>query len=396
MLTATTTYAAQRNARFTNKQAHLVGLKQRLDDVIAALPAQAQRNWHASLANAIRAFKVTHKNALKDFNNRLTFRLCSAQQIKLGDVVIDTTMQREPSLIWILKIITNFRPYMAQPIQGFHVNGKIGAWDSQHTAIALMLIAEHAFGIDITNASVPANIYDISNRAEIRQMFISLNSTTGDDAGKLPLDTIDKFQQKVYGVEVDGATDPNWVNAWQKQQYISAAGMFVTAEKFGDTDQIGAISRLNELDAASVEVVRQFCVYGAFIVASQQRAIDSKEIPIIIEFLNMCAMNQIQYSDDEIEEIAALCIDLFGANFNKNGPYWQQVHQANINAYNKANQNIPTHLWGTAPKNLKNTAQGTSFFWYQMRESWAMKKGPNFKYPKNSFSTLTPSTSDLF
>ena len=50
MLTATTTYAAQRNARFTNKQAHLVGLKQRLDDVIAALTAQAQRNWHASLA----------------------------------------------------------------------------------------------------------------------------------------------------------------------------------------------------------------------------------------------------------------------------------------------------------------------------------------------------------
>jgi hypothetical protein len=393
---ATTTYAVQRNSRFTNKQSHLVGLKQRLDDVIAALPAQAQRNWHANLAKAIKEFKRNHQGLLKDFNDRLKFKLCSSQEIILGKVVIDTTMQREPNLKWVLHIITNFRAFMAQPIQGFHVDGMIGAWDSQHTALALMLIAEHAFGIDINDARVPANIYDISSRADLRQMFISMNTTVGKNAGKKPLDIIDIFQQMVYGVQVDGSTDPEWVAAWQKQQHIAAAGMFVTADKFGDTDQIGAISRLNELDAASVEVVRQFCVYGAFIVASQQRAINSKEIPIIIEFLNMCEQNQITYSDAEIEEMAALCIDLFDANFDSNGPYWDQVYRANLNAYNQAHSNLPQHLWPAAPKNLKNTPTGTAFFWYQLRQSWAATKGANFKFPKNSFNVFVPATGDLF
>ena len=396
MLTATTTYAAQRNSRFTNKQAHLVGLKQRLDDVVASLPPQAQRNWHASLAKAIKEFKRSHQGILKDFNDRLRFKLCSSQEILLGDVVIDTTMQRTPNLKWVLHIVQNFRAYMAQPIQGFHINGKIGAWDSQHTALALMLIAEHAFGIGINDARVPANIYDISSRADLRQMFISLNTTVGKNAGKKPLDVIDIFQQMVYGVEVDGSKDPEWVAAWQKQQFIAAAGLFVTADKFGDTDQIGAISRLNELDAASVEVVRQFCVYGGFVVASQQRAINSKEIPIIIEFLNMCEQNQITYSDSEIEEMAALCIDLFDANFDSQGPYWEQVHRANLNSYNQAHANLPQHLWPAAPKNLKNTPTGTAFFWYQMRQSWAANKGPNFKFPKNSFNLFVPATGDLF
>jgi len=396
MANAVPTYADQRNSRFTNKQAHYVGLNQRLNDVIAALPTQAQRNWHASLAKAIKDFKRNHQGVLNDFNDRLRFKLCSSQEILLGQVVIDTTMQREPNLKWILHIITNFRAYMAQPIQGFNVNGMIGAWDSQHTAIALMLIAEHAFGIGIDDARVPANIYDITNRAEIRQMFISLNTTTGKNAGKKSLDTIDTFQQMVYGVEVDGSTDPEWVAAWQKQQYIAAAGMFVTDQKFNDTDQTGAISRLNELDAASVEVVRQFCVYGAFIIASQQRAINSKEIPIIIEFLNMCEQNQITYTDAEIEELAALCIDLFDANFDANGPYWDQVYRANLNAYNQSHSSLPQHLWPAAPKNLKNTPTGTAFFWYQMRQSWAANKGANFKFPKNSFNVFVPSTNDLF
>ena len=393
---ATAAYAIQRNSRFTNQQSHLVGLEQRLADVIAALPAQAQRNWHSNLDKAIKAFKRNHQGLLGDFNDRLKFKLCSSTDLILGKVVIDTTLQREPILSWILHIVKNFRAYMAQPIQGFHINGMIGAWDSQHTALALMLIAKHAFGISIDEACVPANIYNVTNRADLRQMFISMNTTVGKNAGKKPLDTIDIFQQMVYGVEVDGSNDPEWKAAWEKQQYIAAAGMFVTADKFSDKDQIGAISRLNELDDASVEVVKQFCVYGAFIVASQQRAIDSKEIPIIIEFLNMCEADDIFYSDAEIEEMAALCIDLFDANFNANGPYWDQVYQANLNDYNQAHVKLPQHLWPAAPKNLKNTPNGTAFFWYQMRQSWAATKSAKFKFPKNTYNVFVPATTDLF
>jgi hypothetical protein len=139
-------------------------------------------------------------------------------------------------------------------------------------------------------------------------------------------------------------------------------------------------------------------VYGAFVVASQQRPINSKEIPIIIEFLNMCEQENITYSDAEIEEMAGICIDLFDANFDAKGPYWEQVHRANVNAYNASHTatQLPKHLWPAAPANLKNTPVGTAFFWHQMRQSWAANKPRSFRYPKNSFNVFVPAATDLF
>jgi hypothetical protein len=390
------TYASLRNARFHNTQSHLVDLETRLNATIAALPAQAQRNWHASLAKAIKDFKRNHPG-VKDFFDRHKFKLCLAQEINGADIMIDTTMQREPDLKWVLHIVANFRAFMAQPIQVFRTaDGKWGAWDSQHTALALMLICKHVFGLELKDVRFPANIYDLTNRADLRQLFISLNTTVGKNAGKKPLDIIDIFQQMVYGVGVDGATDPEWVDAWQKQQYVAAEGMFLTADKFNDTNQIGAISRLNELHAASVEVVRQFCVYGGFVVASQQRPINSKEIPIIIEFLNLCEQQDIKYTDEQIEDLAQHIMDLFDANFDAKGPFWDQCHQANLNAYNKANAGIPKHLWPEAPRNNKNTPTGTAFLWHQLQKSWVPQQSKGFRFPKQPYSVYTPDAKDLF
>jgi hypothetical protein len=306
-------------------------------------------------------------------------------------------MQREPDLQWILKIITNFRAYQAQPIQVYETaDNHLGGWDGQHTALALYLIITEAFGLDYTTVTVPVNIYSIHSRGELRGNFININTTVGKNAGKKPLDIIDIFQQMIYGVEIDKVKEPEWEEAHAKWQHIAKAGMFLTAEKFNNTDQIGAISRLNELHDASVEVVRQFAVYGKYVVDSQQRPINSKEIPIIIEFFNLCEQNQITYSDKEIQDLAQHCIYLFQANFDAKGPYWDQVHQANINAYNKANQGLPQHLWPEAPRNNKNTPTGVAFFWHQMKHTWVPTKGKNFKFPKQPFSIYTPSDKDMF
>jgi hypothetical protein len=150
----------------------------------------------------------------------------------------------------------------------------------------------------------------------------------GKNAGKKPLDIIDIFQQMIYGVEVDGVTEVEWVAAHDKWKAVATAGMFLTADKFNDTDQPGAISRLNELNDATVEVVEKFAVYGQYVVDIQQRPINTKEIPIIIEFLNLCEQQDISYTDAEIEDLAQHCIDLFDANFDSKGPFWDQVHQA--------------------------------------------------------------------
>jgi hypothetical protein len=296
MATANTyvTYAASRNARYYSTQSNLVDLVTRYKDAIASMTHQAQLNWKSKLSKALKEFRKNHPG-LKSIGDRIKFRLCRAHQGKLCRILIDTTIQREPNLQWILTIITNFRAYQAQPIQVYETgDGGLGSWDGQHTALALYLIAVVGLGEKFEDVEVPVNIYDIASRGEIRHNFISNNSTTGKSAGKKPLDIIDKFQQMIYGVEVDGSQDPDWVDTHAKWKYISSAGMFITADKFNDTKEIGAISRLQEIEKASVEVVRQFAVYGEYIVGIQQRHLNAKELPIIIEFLNLCQFQDIK------------------------------------------------------------------------------------------------------
>ena len=387
-------YAAKRNAVYQNSSSNLVDLVQRLNDTIASMPVQAQRNWQSKLAKALTMFKKNN-SGLKSINDP-RFRLCKSLMGKLKDIQIDTTMQREPNLQWIITIIENFRAYQAQPIQVYATANGYGAWDGQHTSLALYLIATQALGMNFDDVEVPINIYDIVSRGEIRGNFINNNTTVGKNAGKKPLDIIDIIQQMIYGVEVDGVTEQEWVDAHAKWQAIAAAGMFMTADKFNDTEQVGAISRLNEINDSSVKVVKQFAVYGKYVVALQQRPINTKEIPIIMEFLNICEQQDITYTDAEIEDLAQHCIDLFDANFDAKGPFWDVAHQANLNAYNKANKGVPKHLWPDAPRNSKNVPQGIAFFWHQLQKSWVPTQGAGFKFPKQPFSVYQPDAKDLF
>jgi hypothetical protein len=390
-------YAASRNARFSNEASQFVNLVTRLENSINNLNKRARLNWESNLKKAIKAFKKSYPQ-VKSFKDRSKLRLVMATDIRLMEIFIDVTMQREPNLAWILTIIENFRDYQAQPIQVFKTpDGAWGAWDSQHTALALYLIATEALGLDPEDVLVPGNIYDITNRADLRNLFINMNTTTGKNAGKKPLDIIDIFDQMVWGVQVDGVNDPIWVDAHTKWEYIKAADLFVTADKFNDTDEKGAISRLNEINDASPEVVRQFCVYAKYIVELQERAIDSKESPIIIEFLNLCEQNQIKLTDSEIEDLAQHCVDLFDANFNSKGPFWQACHTATVNAWTRNNtvNKIPKHAWGPAPANNKNTPVGTSYFWHQLNKTWAPNQRKGFKFPKQPMNIYIPADADL-
>mgnify|MGYP003346815276 CR=1 FL=1 len=293
-------------------------------------------------------------------------------------------------------IIENFRAYQAQPIQVYATANRYGAWDGQHTSLALYLIATQALGMKFEDVEVPINIYDIVSRGEIRGNFINNSTTVGKNAGKKPLDIIDIIQQMIYGVEVDGVTEPEWVDAHAKWRALANAGMFLTADKFNDTDQVGAISRLNEINDSSVDVVKKFAVYGRYVVDLQQRPINTKEIPIIMEFLNICEQQDISYTDAQIEDLAQHCVDLFDANFDAKGPFWDVAHQANLNAYNKANRGVPKHLWPDAPRNSKNVPQGIAFFWHQLQKSWVPMQGKGFKFPKQPFSVYQPDAKDLF
>ena len=394
MATANTSYAAQRNAVYQNSSSNLVDLVQRLNDTVAAMPVQAQRNWQSKLAKALATFKRNNPG-LKSINDP-KFRLCKSLMGKLKDIQIDTTMQREPNLQWILTIIENFRAYQAQPIQVYETANGMGAWDGQHTSLALYLISIQALGMRFEDIEVPVNIYDIVSRGELRGNFINNNTTVGKNAGKKPLDIIDIIQQMIYGVEVDGVTEQDWVDAHAKWRVLADAGMFMTADKFNDTDQIGAIGRLNEINDSSVNVIKQFAVYGKYVVDLQKRPINTKEIPIIVEFFNLCEQQDIVYTDAQIEDLAQHCVDLFDANFDAKGVFWETAHQASMNAWNKHNRGKDKRDWTDPPRNSKNVPQGIAFFWHQMQKSWVPTQGAGFKFPKQPFSVYQPDAKDLF
>ena len=95
---------------YQNKSSNLVDLLQRLNDTVAAMPVQAQRNWQGKLAKALATFKKNNPG-LESINDP-KFRLCKSLMRKLKDIQIDTTMQREPNLSWIITIIEKcFRKY---------------------------------------------------------------------------------------------------------------------------------------------------------------------------------------------------------------------------------------------------------------------------------------------
>lgn len=386
------------NQKFHNTTGHFIDLPQRLADTLSKLPARSQKNIQTSLKNVAKDFKKRFPNWLK-FSD---IQLVNATNIPLTSIYIDTTMQREPDINWVIAIIRNFKNYQAQPIQVFkRADGSYGAWDSQHTALAFLIIAQTIFGEDPSTIMVPANTYPVSNRADLRNMFISMNTVVGKNknAGKKALELIDLFEQMVYGVEVDGVNDPDWEAAHTKWKYISGAGLFVTSEKFHNTEETGAISRLDEIMSLSPEVIRQFCVYAKYVIAdagSAKRPINTKEIPIIANFLALCEQNQITYTDKQIEDLAQHCLDLFDANFDSKSDFWVQVHQANLNAYKEMNKGLPKSSWGEPPKNLKNVPQGLAFFYHQLKHSWVPKQGKKFEFPKQPFSVYVPNAKDLF
>jgi hypothetical protein len=395
-------FSKTHNDRFENSNANLIDLPTRVNNTLGHMTRSAQVNWNSDLKVALNKFraKYPHLTTLNSAPHQLdrdAFGICESRDLPLSSIRIDTTMQRAPQMDWVKEIIKNFRCYQAQPIQVYDAGGGLwGAWDGQHTALSLYLIAKE-LGMNIDEVSVPCNIYRTQDRGQIRATFISNNTYTGKQAGKKSLDMIDIVEQMIYGVEVDGIKEDSWVDWHRKWKILAQNGMFFAATKFRNTDQTGAISRLDELETASVEVVRQFAVYASYIMdqqssPTQPRPIDTKELPLIIELLNMFEAESIQLTDQQIENLAQHLIDKFNADFTTDGPFWQQVHQAVTNAWTSYNrsQNIPMHLWGNEPRNQKNVPTGYNFLWTQLAKTWVsavpglrMPKRPNFAWSLN-------------
>lgn len=389
-------YAQQWNQRYNNSNNVFKTLKQRLDEQIASLPAMSQVGIRSTI---VQATKVWNKN-FPQIKSISQLPLVRAQLIPISAILVDVTIQRLLDINWVCKIIKNFSPYKVQPIHVYEVQAGgdlelehgyepgtrlYGCWDSQHTAVALYIIATMCLNQDINEVFLPANIYPVKSKKDIRENFVSLNTAEG----KHLLDHIDIFMQMIMGVRLDNNSTPTWVEAELKQQYLEQANLFVTADKFGNTHVPGAISRMQEINRYTSDIIRKFCLYTTTFPIP--RPIASQEIEIMCAFFDLAKNAGIDYSDDQVIELGNHLHSLFDADFHESSKFWEKVKTAYTNWHKGFYKSIPVKLRPKNSRMAKNWTFGGTFLVYQLNKSW------NHPVPPlNNSTPFTPDTKDLY
>ena len=375
MTKSSSSYAEQFNAQYAKSDSHFVDLAERFDNFCDESEAIEFRMMS-------REFRRRHPE-FKEIQD-IRKRLCRGMQGKLSQIEIDVTMQRLLNLNHVLKMLANFKATKVMPIQVYEDPerpGKYIAWDGQHTAILLYILCTMVFEINPAELDIPIVIYDVSTKAEIRENFIGLN---GED--KLPLDVIDIFQQMVYGVRVDNSEKPTWLQAERKQQMLEKHKLFVTADKFDNTKEVGAISRMQEIMQASPEVVEQFGKYWSAI--RKQRAVDPKEIYMMMSWLMLAEVQNVNVDDNYIYDLADMNLGLFDANFSPTGAFWAKCETAYENWHE---DRYSGYEWAPEASMQKQPTHGLPFLNAQIEKSLG-REVPNYS-ANNGF---TPAEKDLW
>lgn len=319
------------NQQYNQTGSDPISLERRLTDSLALNPV-----FNNMLIGVVDEFKRRNKQ----FNSLKDIELCKSVDATLDQILIDTTMQRQVNFRHIVEILSQFRNTMVMPIQVYEdpdYPGKYIAWDGQHTALALFIIATKVFGERAAKMIVPVAVYPTHEKLEIRRNFILLN---GD--AKQPLDFIDTWKQMIFGVRVDGADDTNWIKANQKQTHLAQAGLFATNSKFGDEDKAGAFTLLadtlmtkNLNKAKDPQVTKYFAGYWSMLNAD--RPVQAKEARQMYEYFDACYQEGINVDIDYIRELVGFTKEYFDANFSETGSFWDKVKMSYTRWYEAAN-----------------------------------------------------------
>lgn len=298
-------YADIVNSQFYKTVSQYVSLAHRLKKTINGMSF-----YQTIVSNAVQEFIFRNPNITKWSD----ITLCRSVVTTLDKIVIDITLQRLLNLNHATNILENFAQLRVMPICVYEdplAPGQYVCWDGQHTAVMLYMIAT-ALKEDISKCEIPIVIYQSKLKSEMRLNFMKLN---GD--AKLPLDLIDYFHQMVFGYRTDGTRIPEWVLAEQKQQALEGAKMFATHTKFGDTDEPGALTRLDELMNPRYDLIvtEQFCKYFVAICKSS-RPVQPKECWLMYEFFRTCQLEKITVDDAYINGVAKSLKTAFGGDFD--------------------------------------------------------------------------------
>ena len=372
-------YASQMNAYYNTTTNNCISLTERFNTTIAAMPAQGSQ-WIQHLLQASVSEFNRMNPTVKKWND---LTLAQSVYVNLADIYIDTTMQRQLDLHWVSKLLAKFKSTKVVPIQVYRdTDGKLCAWDGQHTAMLLWLICTRSLNLDPAKVKVPVNIYPSSKKNEIRECFLDLNSSEG----KKSLELIDHWIQQVFGVRIDGSTNPTWKLVEQKQTVLEKYDLFVTNDKFNNCHMPGAISRLQEINKLDLQCVEWLAKYLSIVMAGKRPA-DEKEVVIMSHFFTRCRIEGIKVTDAYIKKLASVSVMLWNADYSPNGPFWTQVTAA----YHSWHQSSPANAMTNA-RVSKEPIHGFPFLVAQLGKSM-----PGTTLPRNnSNSNFWPDAADLF
>jgi hypothetical protein len=389
-LIATTTataksYADKKNARYSSSKSAIRSVAQRWKETYDNLSFTNKLVVDQILEQAKAEFRRLNPN-LKKWKQLL---LAEAKTVKMNQVNIDGTMQRQLDIFWVLTLLNKFLATKVVPIQVYRPDpqkDEFLAWDGQHTLVLLWLIATHLLEEDPANCNIPVNIYHSHLKAEMRSTFISHNGPEG----KKQLEMIDIWEQMVYGVRIDNSTNPIWVAAELKQQYIEQVGLFVTSKKFNDDDEPGAISRLQEIHKLTPESVKYLAQYLA-LATKLQRPVEEKEMVMMAHYFDRCRISSIDIDTKYVVELVQVIDKVWGGDFGPSGMFWIKASNAYNNWHTAANAKLASmgvHV--PAPKFKKEPVHGFPYLVAQLAKS--MKHSVPHS---DSNSSFCPLVSDL-
>lgn len=109
------------------------------------------------------------------------------------------------------------------------------------------------------------------------------------------------------------------------------------------------------------------------------------------EWFNMARNKGIEYTEEEIQNLAQHLVDLFNADFHETSEFWIKARDAYQHWWEKTYQEVEEELRPKNSRMNKNWKYGGVFLWHQLRKTWSGR------IPELTLSTdFYPNKKDLF
>ena len=335
-------YAQKFNEKFNTTEDRIVELFDRYIDAIIEKKEEPDfPDFLKILGKEFRDRNPQYKEFADMYADMVQMSANKKERVKLKNMLINASIQREVDAEWILKILGNFDPFFVNIVRLYPINKRKGLyaiWDGQHTTIVLICVAMFAFGMSLKEAmelEIPIAIYPGRDVSKLRKRFIGVH----DNTMTKPLDKIDLDMQHVWAVRNNGDKDPWSMRFEEIQSALEEFNCFFTHEKFGDTDKPGAVSRPSEIfpsgrdvDKWKSSVLRRVFQYHNMYLSN--KPIEPLEIDNMAHIFRACDIQGITVDDDYVREFGKYLGAVTNNTWAKGYTNYQLKHKLVSNAYN--------------------------------------------------------------